>query len=185
MSDYHNGEEAYRLAAWLKEGAFHKMTLGDVEKAGRLLIKLQERLVEIEKEYDASMVHQNRMYNQRVAERDELFERNRQLISETSKYCAEVSLGKSATIGMGIQLDEAKESINALTLALEVERDAANLYAKQVAHWIEKHDALLAQQLATSVPPEWTDKSVIAYCVSRGILAAGAAPQQAEPKEQT
>jgi len=52
------------------------------------------------------------------------------------------------------QLDEAKESINALTLALEVERDAANLYAKQVAHWVGKHDALLEQQLSTSVPAE-------------------------------
>ncbi len=36
---------------------------------------------------------------------------------------------------------EARESIEALTLALETERDAANLYAKQVAHWIGKHDA--------------------------------------------
>lgn len=70
MSDYHNGEEAYRLAAWLQEGAWHKMTLGDVERAGRLLIKLQERLVSLEKEYDESMVHQNNQYNRRVAERD-------------------------------------------------------------------------------------------------------------------
>lgn len=46
------------------------MTLGDVEKAGRLLIKLQERMVSLEKEYDESMVHQNNQYNRRVAERD-------------------------------------------------------------------------------------------------------------------
>ena len=39
------------------------------------------------------------------------------------------------------------DQLDALTLAFETERDAANLYAKQVAHWIEKHDALLAQQL--------------------------------------
>lgn len=70
MSDYHNGEEAYRLAAWLQEGAWHKMTIGDVEKAGRLLIKLQERLVSLEKEYDESMVYQNNQFTRRVAERD-------------------------------------------------------------------------------------------------------------------
>lgn len=40
-----------------------------------------------------------------------------------------------------------KEGCQALQLALETERNAANLYAKQVAYWIEKHDALLAQQL--------------------------------------
>ncbi len=39
------------------------------------------------------------------------------------------------------------DQLEALQLAFETERDAANLYAKQVAHWIEKHDALLAQQL--------------------------------------
>lgn len=74
-------------------------------------------------------------------------------------------------IEAAILLREQAESINALTLALEVERDAANLYAKQVAHWIEKHDALLAQQLET-VPQEWNDKNVIAWCVARGIEAA-------------
>ena len=51
------------------------------------------------------------------------------------------------------QLDFANASIYALTLAIESERGTANLYAKQVAHWIEKHDALLAQQLET-VPTE-------------------------------
>jgi len=171
MTDFHNGEEAYRLAAWLQEGAWHQMTLGDVEKAGRLLIKLQERLVELEKEYDESMIHQNNQYNRRVYERDALDVRCAQLISESNKYCAEISLGKSATIKMGIQLDEAKESINALTLALEVERDAANLYAKQVAHWIHKYDLLLEQQLATT-QKEWNDENVIAYCVNRGIVSA-------------
>jgi hypothetical protein len=108
MTDYHNGEEAYRLAAWLQEGAFHKMTLGDVEKAGRLLIKLQERLVELEKEYDASMVHQNNQYNRRVSERDALELRCHQLVSETNKYAAEISLGKSATIKLSMALDEAQ-----------------------------------------------------------------------------
>lgn len=39
------------------------------------------------------------------------------------------------------------DQVEALQPALETERAAANLYAKQVAHWIEKHDALLAQQL--------------------------------------
>lgn len=42
-----------------------------------------------------------------------------------------------------------RDKTNDLQLALETERDAANLYAKQVAHWIEKHDALLAQQMET------------------------------------
>lgn len=74
-----------------------------------------------------------------------------------------VALGK-------IALDQ-KESLEALTLALETERDAANLYAKQVAHWIGKHDAILEQQLAT-VPQEWNDKNVIAWCVARGIKSA-------------
>lgn len=63
---------------------------------------------------------------------------------------ASTPVAASLVISICDQLDEAKESINALTLALEVERDAANLYAKQVAHWIEKHDALLAQQLDTA-----------------------------------
>ncbi len=39
-----------------------------------------------------------------------------------------------------------KEGAHALQLALETEREAANLYAKQVAHWIGKYDALLKQQ---------------------------------------
>jgi hypothetical protein len=43
-----------------------------------------------------------------------------------------VELGKKAL--------QWKEGCHALELALETERDAANLYAKQVAHWIEKHD---------------------------------------------
>ena len=63
------------------------------------------------------------------------------------------------------------DQLDALTLAFETERDAANLYAKQVAHWIEKHDALLAQQRET-VPQEWNDKNVLAWCVARGIEAA-------------
>ena len=51
-------------------------------------------------------------------------------------------------VSLGKQALEWKANCEALQLALEVERDAANLYAKQVAHWIEKHDALLDQQLA-------------------------------------
>jgi hypothetical protein len=35
-----------------------------------------------------------------------------------------------------------KEGCHALELALETERDAANLYAKQVAHWIGKYNGL-------------------------------------------
>ena len=50
-------------------------------------------------------------------------------------------------VALGKQAMQWKEGCHALQLALETERDAANLYAKQVAHWIEKHDALLAQQL--------------------------------------
>jgi trans-aconitate methyltransferase len=69
------------------------------------------------------------------------------------------------------QLDKANESVNALMLALETERDAANLYAKQVAHWIEKHDKLLEQQLET-VPQKWNDENVAAWCLARGIDAA-------------
>jgi len=83
-----------------------------------------------------------------------------------------VKLGKQAT--------EWKESCEALQLALEVERDAANLYAKQVAHWIGKHDALLEQQLATT-SKEWNDENVIAWCVARGIKAA----QPVREPEQT
>ena len=54
-----------------------------------------------------------------------------------------------AVVALGKQALERKADCEALQLALEVERDAANLYAKRVAHWIEKHDALLAQQLAS------------------------------------
>lgn len=59
--------------------------------------------------------------------------RIRELGIECNKYAGEISMGKAATI--------------ALQLALETERSAANMYAKKVAHWIEKHDAILAQQL--------------------------------------
>lgn len=45
-----------------------------------------------------------------------------------------VELGKKAL--------QWREGCEALQLALETEREAANLYAKQVAHWIEKHDEL-------------------------------------------
>ena len=85
----------------------------------------------------------------------------------------------AATLVISIcdQLDRANASIYALTLAIEAERGAANLYAKQVAHWIEKHDALLAQQLET-VPQEWNDKNVLAWCVARGIKSG----QENEPR---
>ena len=63
------------------------------------------------------------------------------------------------------------DQLEALQLAFETERLAANLYAKQVAHWIEKHDALLAQQLETK-SQEWTDDDGISWCVARGIKAA-------------
>ena len=46
-----------------------------------------------------------------------------------------------------------KAGNEALQLALETERDAANLYAGQVAHWIGKHDALLEQQLVQRIEP--------------------------------
>ena len=74
-------------------------------------------------------------------------------------------------VQLGKQALKWKEDYEALQLAFETERAAANLYAKQVAHWIEKHDALLAQQLQT-VPQEWNDKNVLAWCVARGIKAA-------------
>ena len=38
--------------------------------------------------------------------------------------------------------DRLQEQVDALRMALDTEMSAANLYAKQVAHWIEKHDAL-------------------------------------------
>ena len=50
-------------------------------------------------------------------------------------------------VQLGKQALKWKADYEALQLAFETERGAANLYAKQVAHWIEKHDALLAQQL--------------------------------------
>lgn len=37
------------------------------------------------------------------------------------------------------------DQLDTLVLAFETERDAANLYAKQVAHWIEKYDAVLVE----------------------------------------
>ena len=55
-------------------------------------------------------------------------------------------------VQLGKQALKWKADYEALQLAFETERGAANLYAKQVAHWIEKHDALLAQQLETKEP---------------------------------
>ena len=40
--------EALRLAAWLNEGAWHKMTLGDVERAGRELRRLSQHEAALE-----------------------------------------------------------------------------------------------------------------------------------------
>lgn len=79
---------------------------------------------------------------------------------------------------LGKQALEWKATCEALQLALEVERDAANLYAKQVAHWIGKHDALLEQQLAQ--PEQRT-----AGCTLCGHCAAtGEKIQAAQPVAQ-
>jgi len=66
---------------------------------------------------------------------------------------------------------EWKNRCHAMELALETERQAADRYARQVAHWIAKHDELLEDQLRT-VPQEWNDENVIKYCIDRGIKAA-------------
>jgi uncharacterized protein (DUF305 family) len=50
-------------------------------------------------------------------------------------------------LDIGKQALDLKARCEALELALRVERGAANSYARQVAHWIGKHDALLEQQL--------------------------------------
>jgi hypothetical protein len=59
---------------------------------------------------------------------------------------------------LGKQALEWKATCEALTLALDAALQDRNMYAKQVAHWIEKHDALLAQQLesynAGDKPPQ-------------------------------
>jgi hypothetical protein len=39
-------------------------------------------------------------------------------------------------------IEEHKKDKLATELALEVEHEAANRYARQVAHWIEKHDVM-------------------------------------------
>ena len=77
-----------------------------------------------------------------------------------ARGCADLYRATSTPVAASIvyslcdQLDSAKESIEALTLALETERGAANLYAKQVAHWIGKCDDLLEQQInARAVKP--------------------------------
>lgn len=53
--------------------------------------------------------------------------------------------------------------LTCIDMRLEVLDDTATMYAKQVAHWIEKHDALLEQQLKTVHPidtsPEHVQKS--------------------------
>lgn len=41
---------------------------------------------------------------------------------------------------------ELELKIDALSLALETENEAATRYAQQVAHWIEKHDAVKQQR---------------------------------------
>lgn len=45
--------EALRLAAWLQEIAWHKMTLGDVVAAGRELRRQHARIAELEAELEA------------------------------------------------------------------------------------------------------------------------------------
>ena len=45
--------EALRLAAWLNEGAWHQMRLGDVEAAGRELRRQHTRIAELEAQIEA------------------------------------------------------------------------------------------------------------------------------------
>ena len=45
--------EALRLAAWLNEGAWHQMRVGDVEAAGRELRRQHTRIAELESELEA------------------------------------------------------------------------------------------------------------------------------------
>jgi hypothetical protein len=75
-------------------------------------------------------------------------------------------------LDIGKQALDLKARCEAMDLALRVERGAANSYARQVAHWIGKHDALLEQQLNAASQPEWNDENVIKYCIDRGINAA-------------
>jgi hypothetical protein len=57
-----------------------------------------------------------------------------------------------------------------LELALETERLAANMYARQVAHWIHKYDELLAEQL--DVPAtEWISANERKPLESDGTVA--------------
>ena len=65
-------------------------------------------------------------------------------------------------VQLGKQAIEWKDSCEALQLALETERDAANLYAKQVAHWIGKHDLVQAQynDLVMQVSKKWPNETL-------------------------
>lgn len=49
---------------------------------------------------------------------------------------------QAEVVELGKKAMQWREGCEALQLALETERDAANLYAKQFAHWIEKYDLL-------------------------------------------
>ena len=84
--------------------------------------------------------------------------------------------------------------VEALTLALQTERTAANRFAKDTVHWIEKHDKLLEQQLESgphfpvrqcvecanyNLPP---DQGPCASCVQGGNIGDNFTPIDKESK---
>jgi len=62
---------------------------------------------------------------------------------DAAEHCPDeiISLQREAISALEAQAKQ----IEALGLALETERGAANLYAQQVAHWMFKHDEILKQ----------------------------------------
>ena len=74
-----------------------------------------------------------------------------------ARYQAELYIAAGTPVAVWVVVSLC-DQLDALTLAFETERDAANLYAKQVAHWIEKHDALLEQQIQSTALPDHSEQ---------------------------
>lgn len=72
MTDTNTQAEALRLAAWLNEGAWHQMTLGDVEATGRELRRQHSAIEALESQLAIERRHNERATNHLQDQRDAL-----------------------------------------------------------------------------------------------------------------
>lgn len=79
--------EALRLAAWLNEGAWHNITLGDVNAAGRELCRQHARIAELE----AELVREAQRTAAEKQRADQMTEQHRMQAAMNSEARAELA----------------------------------------------------------------------------------------------